>query len=109
MSLSNLFSSIQNGQRKRILVIQQPKSKQVQAVLKVLQENGFVRGFRLTDELNIEILLKYKNQKPVINKITEISKSSKRVYKSYQDITNLLKIARSDNPKNIKKTPIQGV
>lgn len=49
MSLSNLFSNIQNGQRKHILVINQPRSKITEAVLKVLQENGFIRGFRYQD------------------------------------------------------------
>lgn len=88
MSLSNLLSSIQNGQRKRILVVRQPRSKMAQSILNVLQEKGFLRGYRYTDK-DFEILLKYKNHKPAINEIHLISKPSKRVYKKWEDIQKM--------------------
>lgn len=49
------------------------------AILATLLESGYIRGYRI-GRSKIEILLKYKNQKPAIKNITRISKPSKRVY-----------------------------
>jgi small subunit ribosomal protein S8 len=166
--LSNFFSHIKNSQINRILVIKQPQSKIVMSVLNILQECGYIRGYRLStyseqerknndlsgsgvaknfffkksktpipntlvnfidqrerkdvnnlnsisnfyikessqmiteaDSLNqraavrgdigmgkVEILLKYKNQKPAINNIIQISKPSKRFYISIKDLSS---------------------
>jgi ribosomal protein S8 len=40
--------------------------------------------------LGIDILLKYKNQQPIINKINMISKPSQKVYNKLEDIQNLV-------------------
>lgn len=97
-SLSHLFSHIQNGQRNRILIIEFVKTKLVIAVLNVLQENGYIRGYRFHQNTSnkLQILLKYKNQKPAINKTIRISKPSKRVYIS---INQLLRLRRREQDK----------
>ena len=46
MKLSNLFSHIKNAQKNRILVIEHYKSKNIIAILNVLQEHGYIRGYR---------------------------------------------------------------
>jgi len=81
-SLSHLFSHIQNGQRNRILTVESAKTKLVLAILNILQDHGYIRGYRFHHNAStkLQILLKYKNQKPAINKIIRISKPSKRVY-----------------------------
>ena len=85
-SLTRWINSIQNGQRARLLVVKVPKSKINVACSKILQENGYIRGYRLTrpylDNYSMEVLLKYVKGKPVINKINQISKSSRRLYAS---------------------------
>ena len=166
--LSNFFSHIKNSQINRILVVKQPQSKIVMSVLNILQECGYIRGYRLStysaqvrnnndlvskknfvlhtlktpipntlvkfidqdvnnlnsisnksniyikqssqmvteaDSLNkstivyseidkgrgiVEILLKYKNQKPAIKNIIQISKPSKRFYISIKDLSHQL-------------------
>lgn len=108
MSLSNLFSHIQNGQRNNLLVIKHPKSKITRAVLKVMLENGYIRGFRDVKEgmganckgdafqkESFEILLKYNQNKPVINKIKLVSKPSRKVFKSLQDIEKLWRFGKN--------------
>ena len=87
-SLSHLFSHIQNGQRGHILTIESVQTKLVIAVLNILQDHGYIRGYRFhpTASNKLQILLKYKNQKPVINKIIRISKPSKRVYISINQL-----------------------
>ena len=47
-TLSNLFSHIKNGQKNRNLVIEFRNSRIVVAVLNILQENGYIRGYRLS-------------------------------------------------------------
>lgn len=92
-SLSNLFSHIKSAQKGRVLVIEHFKSQVTLAILATLQESGYIRGYRVfdgkstttsnnsnTSSQKIEILLKYKNQKPAINQILRISKPSRRFY-----------------------------
>ena len=87
-SSSRLFSHIQNGQRNRILVIESVQTKLVIAVPNISQDHGYIRGYRFHQNASnkLRILLKYKNQKPVINKIIRISKPSKRVYISINQL-----------------------
>jgi small subunit ribosomal protein S8 len=96
-SLTRLISHIKNGQKANILVIQAPKSKINVAFLRVLQDNGFIRGYRenLDDPFFIEILLKYRDGKPAINDITQVSKPSKRVYLSIKDLNSRNRIYKS--------------
>jgi ribosomal protein S8 len=87
-SSSHSFSNIQNGQRCHILTIESVQTKLVIAVSNISQEHGYIRGYRFhpTASNKLQILLKYKNQKPVINKIIRISKPSKRVYISINQL-----------------------
>lgn len=52
---------------------------------------------------NIEILLKYKNQKPAINKITRISKPSKRIYLSVKELSSSLQATKTSGGLRDKK------
>lgn len=82
-SLRNSFSHTENGQKNRILVIEHIKPKAAIATLNVLQQNGYIRGYRLNLQKpkQIEILPKYKNQEPAINKTERpLRTSRKRVY-----------------------------
>ena len=119
--LSNFFSHLKNSQQSRILVIEHPQSKIIMSVLNILQECGYIRGYRLvleksssiaddiffdlprlsqrekindkpsfSPEIKVEILLKYKNQKPAINQIIRVSKPSKRVYLSVKKLSHIL-------------------
>jgi small subunit ribosomal protein S8 len=78
-NLNHFFSHIKIAQLNRISVIIHPHSKLILSILNVLQDCGYIRGYRLLINHNnnlythIEILLKYKNQKPVINHISSFS------------------------------------
>lgn len=99
-SLSNLFSHIKSAQKGRLLVIEHFKSQVTLAILATLQESGYIRGYRVlagcqslidsrpkTSSQKVEILLKYKNQKPAINQILRISKPSRRFFVRVKQIT----------------------
>jgi small subunit ribosomal protein S8 len=87
-SSSHSSSNTQNGQRCHILTIESVQTKLVIAVPNIPQEHGYIRGYRFhpTASNKLQILLKYKNQKPVINKTIRISKPSKRVYISINQL-----------------------
>lgn len=89
--LSNFLSHIKNSQNNKILITIINQSKIIISILNILQELGYIRGYRLIN-INyipkIEILLKYKNQIPVIKNIIIISKPSKRIYISIDELYN---------------------
>ena len=60
--ISDLLTRIRNGQMVRKPKITCPASKIKVAILKVLQEEGFIRGFEVTEDekgKQLEISLKY--------------------------------------------------
>jgi small subunit ribosomal protein S8 len=88
--IADMFTRIRNALAvgKKSTRCQFTKAKQ--AILNVLQEQGYLNGFssQVNDAGHNELLieLKYYADKPVINKITRLSKPSLRVYKSAADI-----------------------
>ncbi len=107
MFLSHFFSHLQNSQTSRILVIHSSPSKHLFPILDILQDFGYIRGYRLLTNSSpsvspshgpsgplfsfpkLEILLKYKNQKPAISRIVSISKPSRRFYISANHLSRL--------------------
>jgi small subunit ribosomal protein S8 len=124
-SLSNFFSHIKSAQKGRVLVIEHFKSQVTLAILATLQESGYIRGYRVfggrsattssnssTSSQKIEILLKYKNQKPAINQILRVSKPSRRFYLSVNQLTGLFTDkGRQTNEARPKSAPclMQGI
>lgn len=67
-SLRKLFSHLQSGHASGSWSIDVNKSKAAIAVLNVLQQHGYIRGYRFNSQKprKTETLLKYKNQEPAI-------------------------------------------
>ena len=68
-------------------------SKIVEAIVKILEEKGYIESYKVVEEGNkkfINVVLKYeesgKKKKPVINEIKRISKPGRRVYKGKDEI-----------------------
>ena len=82
--LSDMLTRIRNGQSARLPTITALYSKLLEAVCKVLTDEGFIRGYKVVDtgnnkkELSIE--LKYDAGQPVIKEVKRISKPGRRVY-----------------------------
>ena len=83
-----MFANIQNGQLSKRSFILQPNKKICKSVLNVLWNEGFILGYKTTKEDSnvLKIFLKYNQNKPVIKKIKGISKPSKRIYYSINQI-----------------------
>lgn len=91
--ISDMLTVIRNGQmiNKKSVVV--PSSKSKIAILKVLEDEGYLLGFELTtvkDKPAIRIHLKYYNDKPVIEKIKRISRPGLRVYKGKDEFPRVL-------------------
>lgn len=90
--LWNMFTSIKNGQMAKKSIIIGPRKNICESSLKVLWNEGFIAGYRVSSENNnkLEIFLKYtKNGIPVINSIKFLSKPGQRIYYSAKQIWKL--------------------
>lgn len=89
-SISNLIIALKNAQERGISSIRAPFSKLNVSILEVLKKEGFVSDFESKGKeikKEIEISLKYNNEgTPAINNVKRISRQSKRVYKSVDEI-----------------------
>nr|YP_001315134.1 ribosomal protein S8 [Chlorokybus atmophyticus]ABO15124.1 ribosomal protein S8 [Chlorokybus atmophyticus] len=85
-SLNQFYSIIQNGLKAKRSIVSLRNSKLVWKLLNVLHREGYIRGLELKNN-KINVWLKYKNDKPVINKIKRISRPSNRVYLSSNNIS----------------------
>ena len=86
--LWNMFANLKNGQLAKRNYIYQTRKNICEAFLKLLWDEGFILGYKVdpNDFNKLKIFLKYKNGKPVINSIKLLSKPSKRIYWSIDQI-----------------------
>lgn len=90
--LWNMFTSIRNGQMAKKSVIVGPKKNICESFLKILWDEGFISGYKISTQNihELEIFLKYtKNGKPVINSLKSLSKPGQRIYYSAKQIWKL--------------------
>ena len=82
--LGDMLTRIRNGQNARKAVIAAPFSKLQESVCKVLQDEGFIRGYKVADVGNnkkeLQIELKYDAGQPVIRELKRISTPGRRIY-----------------------------
>ena len=106
--LGDMLTRIRNGQRARKSSVKSPASQLRQNVLDVLQREGFIRGYEVSDvregirEINVE--LKYFEGDPVIRQIQRVSTPGRRVYSKIKDLSrfyNGLGIAILSTPRGV--------
>ena len=86
--VSDMLTRIRNAHHRSHPEVTMPASKLKASVAKVLQEEGYIGGYSVSDEVksNLTVELKYFEGKPVIEEITRISKPSLRLYVSSNDL-----------------------
>lgn len=87
--IGDLLTRIRNGQLRGLSKVKTPASRLRANVLKVLQEEGFIRGFAEVEFKGlkeIEIELKYHEGQPVIREIQRVSTPGRRVYASVKEL-----------------------
>lgn len=83
-----MFANIKNGQTVKRSYIIQNKKKICESFLNILWEEGFILGYQDLEHNSqkIKIFLKYNDNKPVIRSLNLISKPSRRIYYSINQI-----------------------
>ncbi len=92
--IADLFTQIRNGQTAKKKSIRLPSSKNKVAIVKVLQEEGYLESYNVIKEVAakpiLEIHLKYYNDAAVIQRIDRVSRPGLRIYKSVNKLPVVL-------------------
>ena len=89
--ISNMISIINNGQLSKKSFVLQQKKNACESILNVLWDEGFILGYKISNNnLNtIKIFLKYQNGSPTICSLKMLSKPSLRIYYSVKQLWKL--------------------
>ena len=91
--IADLLTRIRNGQKAKKTEITMPSSKVKQAVVKVLEDEGYIESFSSDVEDNkdrLTVKLKYFEGRPVIENIQRVSRPGLRVYRGKDDLPTVL-------------------
>ena len=88
-TISDFLARIRNAQERKQETITLPSSKMLVSLAEILKEEGFIKGFSVTEQepqnvLNVE--LKYVNGIPAITGLNRVSKPGIRKYYGYKNI-----------------------
>jgi small subunit ribosomal protein S8 len=106
--IGDMIARIRNAAMRKRGKVSTPASKLRQHVLDVLRDEGYIRGYTVTQKPGefpeFEIELKYFDDQPVIAEIARVSKPGRRVYSSIKDlkpVKNGLGISILSTPKGV--------
>ena len=91
--IADMLTRIRNAQMTEKATVAMPSSKVKISIAKVLQDEGYIDGFKVAGEEQkpqLEIALRYYAGRPVIEKIERVSKPGLRIYKSKDDIPRVM-------------------
>ena len=87
--VADMLTRIRNAQMIGIHNLVMPHSTFKIQILNVLKEEGFITDFETAEDgkkKNINVVLKYYQDRPVIAKIDRVSRPALRVYKGYDQL-----------------------
>ena len=87
--ISDMLARIKNACQRYFETVDIPSSKVKVGILRVLEREGYINGFKEVTENNRKILrvdLKYYEGKPVIKMLDRVSKPSCRVYSKLKKV-----------------------
>ena len=106
--VGDLLTRIRNAQLRKKSSVSTPGSRLRANVLDVLKDEGYIRGYSVTEfgngRTDFEIELKYFDGQPVIREITRVSTPGRRIYSGIADlprIYNGLGIAILSTPRGV--------
>ena len=91
--IADMLTRIRNGQARTKAAVVMPSSKLKVAVAGILKEEGYIKGFDVSEDgvkKNLSIELKYFEGKPVIETLQRVSLPSLRRYRSKNDLPKVL-------------------
>ena len=86
--IADLLTRIRNAQLAGHESVDIPYSKLKTDVVRVLQEEGYIEGFSVSEEIKsqINVSLKYADGEPVIERIKRVSRPGLRIYKDSKSV-----------------------
>lgn len=87
--IADFLTRIRNAQMAKLPTVACPASKMKQALSQVLQDEGYIAGFGVTDvegKPQLTVDLKYYAGKPVIEEIKRVSRPGLRNYKGSEKL-----------------------
>ncbi|MBS3812399.1 30S ribosomal protein S8 [Candidatus Bipolaricaulota bacterium] len=92
--ISDMLTRIRNASRMQHDVVEMPDAKLKDSIAQVLKDEGYIGDFEVKEgegvEKTLSIKLKYNDEEEVIKGIKRVSKPSKRVYVSSDEIPQVL-------------------
>lgn len=105
--IADMLTRIRNAQMVEKATVSMPASKLKAAIAQVLQDEGYIDGFKVTNDAGktqLEIALKYYAGRPVIERIERVSKPGLRIYRgrdALPQVMNGLGVAIVTTPKGV--------
>lgn len=87
--VADMLTCLRNAQMMGIRETTFPHSQLKAEILRVLKEEGFIDDFSMVasgNKKDLQVVLKYYQGRPVIEKIKRVSKPALRVYKGYDEM-----------------------
>lgn len=91
--VADMLTRIRNAQQANKTEVTMPCSKVKVNIAKVLEEEGYITSYNVSDADNkptLSIALKYFEGKPVISQIERVSRPGLRVYKAADDLPKII-------------------
>ena len=104
--ISDMLTRLRNGTMSKQKEVSIPSSKLKVAIAEVLEQEGYIKGFRVNGDVKktLVVEMKYFNRRSVIEGIERVSKPSCRLYCGCKDIPQVkdgLGLAILSTPKGI--------
>ena len=105
--IADMLTRIRNAQSVEKAVVTMPSSKLKAAIAQVLKDEGYIDGFKVSNETGkseLQIALKYYAGRPVIERIERVSRPGLRIYKgrdAIPQVMNGLGVAIVTTPKGV--------
>jgi small subunit ribosomal protein S8 len=91
--IADMLTRIRNAQMTERAVVAMPSSKVKVSIAKVLIDEGYIEGYKVSSEESkplLEIALKYHAGRPVIEKIERVSTPGLRIYRAKDAIPRVM-------------------
>ncbi len=91
--IADMLTRIRNAQQVKKTSVSLPSSKQKVAIAEVLEVEGYISGFAVSDARvgkTLSIELKYFQGKPVIEAISRVSRPGLRIFKNKDSLPKVL-------------------
>ncbi len=92
--IADLLTRLRNAHMAKKSIVSIPASKIKKAIVEVLHKEGYIESYVVqklsNNKSEIQVTLKYYKGKPVISKITRLSKPGLRLYKGKDELPRIL-------------------